>query len=73
MTSNSRVVVIGAGRRPVGRPGTPATGEAPETPGASVGGEEQRPCGRLPLAGVTARPTLPPRSPFSPLPNDGGS
>ncbi|MEU9412426.1 hypothetical protein AB0E08_42970 [Streptomyces sp. NPDC048281] len=93
MTSNSRVVVSGAGRaddrRPVPRPGehagTPATPEAPETPEASVGGEERRPYGRLPLAGATAHPTLPLRSRFSPfslfslfslfspLPNDGGS
>ena len=81
MTSNSRVVVIGAGRaggrRPGRRPGEhPGT---PETPEASVRGEERRPYGRLPLAEVTARPTLPrfsrfSRFPlFSPLPNDGGS
>lgn len=59
MTSNTRVVVIGAGRaggRPVRRPGehvdAPVTGATPETPEARVGDEEHRPYGRVPLGEV---------------------
>jgi hypothetical protein len=55
MTSNTRVVVIGAGltgARPARRPGEPGTPVESERPPTSVGAEEHRAYRRVPLAGI---------------------
>ncbi|MGW7546018.1 hypothetical protein ACWGKQ_33675 [Streptomyces sp. NPDC054770] len=57
MTSNTRVVVIGAGltgARPARRPGEPGTPVESGRPPTSVGDEEHRAWRRVPLAGTPA-------------------